>query len=267
MFENFEFEFIDSGIAITSYLGNNPIISIPREICGNKVIKIGDEAFRNMEFIEEVEFEEGLLEIGNYAFCKCSSIKRLILPNSVAEIGSHAFYNCRNVEEMTLPSSLVFAGDGFIKNCGKIKPVNIASSFEISAAVVSVLNELKEEFVLHAEKEDIRLLFPAYDFDFVVNAPARLCTTYTVGSGDRYRQAITQKGIDFESYDNTFSRAVTEERENTVFHIIFEHLKTVVSVFWKSWTKTMCSPMKTLTAPLKQQRNLETASQQLLCLI
>lgn len=224
MSELFDFESVSGGIIITAYKGKSPIVTIPKEASGERILEIGDGAFRGMEFIAEVIFEEGLLAIGNYAFCQCTGLKSVVFPSGLKEIGGHAFYNCRGIEEITLPQSLVFAGDGFIKNCGSIKTVKIASAAAVSSAIISVLNELKEEFVLHMEKENARLLFPAYDYEFAVNAPARLCTTYTVGSGERYRQAISAKGINFDVYDKTFPWAVAEEKESTVFRVIFERL-------------------------------------------
>ena len=218
---DFIYETVEGGIAITSYSGNNPIVNIPREIDGKKVLEIGDNAFRDKNFIAEVIFPQGISAVGNYAFCRCTGLTVINLPEGIREVGAHAFYNCRNIEEITLPDSLVFVGDGFIKNCDKINTVNISSAVKISPAVMSVLSELKEEFILNIKDKNISVVFPQYDYDFFVNAPAKHCTTYTVGAGFRYRQDITAKGINFHEYDESFSKAVAEERDETIFRIIF----------------------------------------------
>ncbi|MBR4210590.1 MAG: leucine-rich repeat protein [Lachnospiraceae bacterium] len=55
---------------------------------------IGDRAFENSEFLQEVYIAEGVREIGFSAFWGCTSLKDITIPASVEMIGMHAFSGC-----------------------------------------------------------------------------------------------------------------------------------------------------------------------------
>ena len=55
---------------------------------------IGESAFFNAVFLENIVLPESLVNIGTAAFYNCSALTSISLPKSVVSIGERAFYNC-----------------------------------------------------------------------------------------------------------------------------------------------------------------------------
>ena len=220
-FKDFEYQTTEKGISITKYIGNDAIVTVPSEINGHLVTDIGEGAFRGCKLILEVVLPEGLMHIGDYAFCECRGLTEIALPKTVEIVGNHSFYNCRSLHKMTIPAGLKYIGDGFIKNCDEINEIVLDTSQKISNGVYVFLSEIKEEFCLTIIDSGVKLIFAEYEYEYITNAPAMQCKTITHGAGIRYRQSLSVKGINFDAYDNAFPIAVIEERQETVFKIIF----------------------------------------------
>lgn len=220
-FKDFEFEIYEKGTVVTKYTGSDAIVTIPSEINGHRITDIGEGAFRDCKFIFEVVLPEGLMHVGDYAFCECRGLREIELPKTVEGVGNHGFYNCRNLHRMTIPAGLKYIGDGFIKNCDEINEIILDTAKTISSGVVVFLNEIKEEFCLKVRDSGVKLIFAEYEYEYITNAPAMQCKTVTHGAGLRYRQALSVKGINFDIYDSVFAIAIIEERQETVFKIIF----------------------------------------------
>ena len=59
----------DAGtLTLTSYTGNEEILSIPSKIDGKAVTRIGDACFQGNAALKKVTVPEGILSIGDYAF-------------------------------------------------------------------------------------------------------------------------------------------------------------------------------------------------------
>ena len=71
--------------------------------------RIGERAFFNSQWLEEIIIPEGVEEIANSAFeidgMKSRALKRLSLPSSLKKIGDWVFFN-HQLEELTLPEGL-----------------------------------------------------------------------------------------------------------------------------------------------------------------
>ena len=220
-FKDFEYKTTEKGTIVTKYTGDDVIVTVPNEIKGQIITSIGEGAFRGCKFIIEVVLPQRLAHIGDYAFCECRGLTEIELPKTVEVVGNHAFYNCRNLKKMTIPAGLKYIGDGFIKNCDEINEIVLDTVKTISSGVAVFLSEIKEEFCLTIINSGVKLIFPEYEYEYITNAPAMQCKTVTHGAGIRYRQSLSVKGINFDTYDNAFSIAVIEERQETVFKIIF----------------------------------------------
>lgn len=229
-FNDFEYRKWEGNIVITKYTGKDARVTIPYQIEGKEVRGIGQGAFRDCKFILEVILPKGLKYIEDYAFCECRGLSEIQLPQSVEVVGNHSFYNCRNLKKMGIPSALKYIGDGFIKNCDDINEIILDTTENISSGVAVFINEIREEFCLTVKDRQIRLIFPEYEYEYITNAPAMQCKTVTHGAGLKYRQAFSVKGIDFDAYDGAFPIAVIEERQETVFNIIFTRFSAVENI-------------------------------------
>ncbi len=216
----------ETGITIKKYKGKDSVVKIPKQIDGSDVTQIGDEAFRDCEFILDVKIPETVTYLGNYAFCQCRGLEEVVLPKSLVTAGSHCFYNCRNIVKMDVPCGLKYIGDGFIKNCEKICVIKIDCHKNISGGVVAFLNELKSDFCLEIEDINTKLVFPGYDFEYVSINAAKIFKTVTHGAGYKYRLAVETRGIRFIEYDSFFIRAIASEKVETCLNIAFTRLKT-----------------------------------------
>lgn len=91
-----------NGIIITGFVNSQlpiytpPFRDIPPYIAGKPVTGIGDGAFANCHWLENVTIPSGVTFIGNSAFA-CSSMAKVTIPASVISIGSNAFSQCHNL--------------------------------------------------------------------------------------------------------------------------------------------------------------------------
>ena len=70
---------------------------------GDEVTGIGDSAFKNCSFIENVEFPETLKTIGQYAFENCTLLTSIDLPEELESIGGAFLKGCDNLERLSVP--------------------------------------------------------------------------------------------------------------------------------------------------------------------
>lgn len=71
---------------------------------GNQVINVGDNAFKDNDYIESVLLPESITSIGAEAFSGCTKLKSITIPKSVTTIGASAFNGCINLE------TVIYAG-------------------------------------------------------------------------------------------------------------------------------------------------------------
>ncbi len=137
----------DGTIEIAKYQGSDTIVTVPAEIDGKKVTRIGEHAFDYCIDITDVTIPEGVTSIGDWAFSECYKLKNidlpdslksigemafqlcgfesLAIPNNVTSIGKDAFWNCYNLNNVMLPDNLVSIGDGAFGNCVKLESIEI----------------------------------------------------------------------------------------------------------------------------------------------
>lgn len=85
---------IENGKAIiTGYKGEKKDITVPSQISGYEVQKIGDSAFASST-LEKIKISNGIKEIDWFAFSGCYALKSIYIPSSVTSVGYGAFENC-----------------------------------------------------------------------------------------------------------------------------------------------------------------------------
>ena len=62
-----------------------------------KIIRIGDNAFKDCKNLKQITIPDSISEIGKNAFNGCTGLEKLIIPDSVFEIGENAFKDIENV--------------------------------------------------------------------------------------------------------------------------------------------------------------------------
>lgn len=96
-------------------------VSVPETVEYNtkvlKVIKVGDQAFRNEKNLETVILGANIKTLGTSAF-SASSVKNVTIPEGVKTISESCFADCKNLTTISLPASVIeissyaFSGSG-----------------------------------------------------------------------------------------------------------------------------------------------------------
>ena len=111
--QGLEFKSLGNGTCYVSGAGScrDSFIILPEySQYGEKVVGIGDYAFKNCKFIKCVELSENLQFIGAYAFYG-TDIVNAYIPKSIEQIGNYAFCNCTELENITVDGQNSFYAD------------------------------------------------------------------------------------------------------------------------------------------------------------
>ena len=107
--EDFEFNDSTDNIIIEKYVGKDPIVVIPDEIDGKKVVGFND-TFTNDKNIIAVRIGDNITEIDRYAFGNAENLKYLVLGESVKSIDGGNFFGT-NLKELILNDGLERIGE------------------------------------------------------------------------------------------------------------------------------------------------------------
>ncbi|WP_409967537.1 leucine-rich repeat domain-containing protein [Bengtsoniella intestinalis] len=125
MFQDFEIWRNDTEATIKRYMGNEAEVTIPSEIEGVEVTKIGAYAFYDCTNLTCVTIPEGVLEIEHDAFKGCTSLTQVVDFNQKITITPSAFSGCTGL--VGRRGFLIVAGV-LLKYSGKDAAVTIPKS-------------------------------------------------------------------------------------------------------------------------------------------
>ena len=134
---DYEYEVLDDGtVSITKYNGSDEEVTIPSEIDGKNVTKIGEFAFWRYSKLISINLPNSILEISEAAFGECSNLVNIDIAKSVIKIGKSAFQNCVALKEIHIPYSVTEIGEGAFIGCKNLKEISIPASVkEIKSSV------------------------------------------------------------------------------------------------------------------------------------
>ncbi len=116
---------LDAGglATITRCKIKTPIIEVPNQIDGHKVVAIGGSAFFNNSTVQQIIIPEGIKSIGKSAFEHCTALKTVTIPDSLEILGSRAFYDCSKLEELIIGdnSNLKQIGEEAFSSCRSLR--------------------------------------------------------------------------------------------------------------------------------------------------
>ena len=123
----------DYTCTITGYKGFASNLSIPSQINGYRVVKIGSQAFtkgkRGNETLVNVTIPNTVTTIGEYAFQNCTELTTVNIPNSVINIEQGAFFGCIKLSSnLILPNSVTTIGNSAFYLCSNLSKINIPDS-------------------------------------------------------------------------------------------------------------------------------------------
>lgn len=130
---------VDNQIEIRGVSEGITDVSLPSEICGISVARLGKEALKDhklnsiiipetlynigkgalsrCENLNCVEMSRGIRVIEDDAFAMCMSLKEIIIPEGAIHIGANAFCNCKNLNKVFIPSTVGAIGEDCFEGC------------------------------------------------------------------------------------------------------------------------------------------------------
>ena len=197
--QGLEFISLGDGTCYVSGAGScrDSFIIIPKTSpYGERVIGIGDYAFRNQKFIKCVELNEDIKFVGAYAFYG-TEIVNAYIPAELEQIGDFAFCNCPELENITVdPQNSIYSDiDGVLysKDMTEIICYPLGKSAN-SLFVSSVVQEIKTMAFYNCD------LLKMINYDGSVSSFRRI----KVGAGN-------------ETFENAIVTYVTGNTSNEIF--------------------------------------------------
>lgn len=105
-------------IALSSYVGDQHEIVIPKEVGGFKINSIIKNSIFKNSSTSEVSFEEGVTIVPNMSGSK---IQKITLPETVTQL-SNVFENCPNLTSVTIPANIKYISKTF-RECKNLKEI------------------------------------------------------------------------------------------------------------------------------------------------
>ncbi len=131
----------NSNPAIESHVEG--VVTIPSEINGYKVIRVGERAFYNRNKVTSISLPSTITRIGKYAFSHVH-LESIEVPEGVTIIEEHTFENCMYLTDVKLPSSLQEIGTSAFVLCSKLETISLPSGLKrIANATFSSCESLK----------------------------------------------------------------------------------------------------------------------------
>jgi hypothetical protein len=141
---NYLYTFMGEGIQILRYLGKESKVTVPTEIDGYKVVKLGvdmeDDYWSEKDILDygagftytptltEVTVPDGINIIGTGSFSECENLKKVTLGKGITEIKDYLFAECGKLQSVSIPTTVTRIGCGAFSKCKKLKKINIPSS-------------------------------------------------------------------------------------------------------------------------------------------
>ena len=135
----------NGGLTIKKFVGvDKPILTVPAELGGIRVLEIDTGAFSDCKYIEKVTISEGILAIRNGAFADCQNLRSVVLPSTLKSFGNDSelkqsasqqavFHNCR-LQSIEMPPAIINIGERAFYNCDLLKDIMLPDGLEVIGA-------------------------------------------------------------------------------------------------------------------------------------
>ena len=104
----------------------NGTLTIP-----DRVTKIGEGAFANLEGLKTIIIPGSVKEIGENAFAYNKTLETVILQNGTTTIGNRAFRNCYKLKNITMPKTIENLGQMAFYQCSALTEIEIPGKVQV----------------------------------------------------------------------------------------------------------------------------------------
>ena len=101
---------------------------ITEVILEDGITRIGDNAFRELEFLGIVSMTDSVTSIGKRAFMECEELFDIKLSNNITIIPEEAFRDCVYIKEIKIPAKATEIGRYAFRNCKKLNTIYLPIS-------------------------------------------------------------------------------------------------------------------------------------------
>ncbi len=102
---------------------------------------IGNNAFKNCESLEKIDFGQEVAQINKEAFRGCKSLKSVYLPSNIKKVGESAFRDCVSLKSLTVVGDGLEISERCFENCASLKNIELENS--ITELYSGVFNSCK----------------------------------------------------------------------------------------------------------------------------
>ncbi|EGS31701.1 copper amine oxidase N-terminal domain protein [Peptoniphilus sp. oral taxon 375 str. F0436] len=156
-----DFQVDEATGTLTKYTGKAESVTVPSEINGVKIVKIGEGAFEELFYLKHVVLPDGITELADSAFDNDQFLESVRLPDTITKIGNHVFDDCSRLKDINIPKNLKEIGDYAFAECAfesivipdtvtKIGASAFADAVNLKKVVLPKNIEVLEERVLNA---------------------------------------------------------------------------------------------------------------------
>ena len=114
--------------------GYSSNLVMPDTYNGERIIKIADNAFGSIRssdpMMKSVRYPSRLQELGEFAFANCTYLDNVVLPETATQIGAQAFRGCSSLKNIRLPSELKVLPKNCFMDCQLLKNIALPKTLE-----------------------------------------------------------------------------------------------------------------------------------------
>lgn len=118
-----------NGFVVTK-IGNNAFedcSKLTNIFIPNTISSIGEDAFRGCNF-KSISIPHSVTSIGDYAFSFCNELTNITMSNNVTSIARYLFLYCDGLSDFSIPNSAISIGEGAFRGCTGLTSITIPNS-------------------------------------------------------------------------------------------------------------------------------------------
>lgn len=129
--DGLKYEVNDGAVTITGFTSDlSGEVTVPAEIDGLPVTKIGANAFKYNADITEITLPDSITEIGTSAFYSCFQLKKVVLPKNLKSIADKTFEESRKLVTLAVPEQVKEIGERAFAKCYALSELTIPEGLE-----------------------------------------------------------------------------------------------------------------------------------------
>lgn len=100
------------------------------------------------EYIKAIKIESNVTSIGEYAFINCRFVEDVAIADSVTKISNYAFDNCSGLRQITIPQGVSYIGTRIFESCDQLAEINVVNNNNSLCSEEGVLFDKKQEILI-----------------------------------------------------------------------------------------------------------------------